>query len=122
MYPFRQRRNSVIPKENRLKQDRDFQKLFNNGLGVFDPVSGVKFKKNNLKITRFAFVVGLKTAKKAVARNLIKRRAREVVRNLIGSVVKGYDVAIIFQKKAVGMSKKDLETNITRVFKKAKLI
>ena len=71
---------------------------------------------------RFAFVVPAKTAKKASARNKIKRRARHAVAKMIPACRPGTAAVLFFGKAAEGMSFGDLEREIIAVFRKAKVL
>ena len=67
----------------------------------------MKIMKNNLDVSRFAFVAGLKISKKAVVRNKIKRRLRYTVREKLPAIQKGIDVLII---TLPGIEKQDFKT------------
>lgn len=73
----------MLPKQNRLKKKKDFDRVFNEGSYLDTPLFLVKSAKNNLKVSRFGFVVSKKVSPKAVERNRIKRIMREVVRKAI---------------------------------------
>ena len=63
----------MLPRENRLKRDKDFQTLFKSGQGVYGSICGAKWQKNKLNLARIAVVVGTKVSKKAVVRNRLRR-------------------------------------------------
>lgn len=71
----------MLFRENRLKNKKDFEKIFEQGKGFKQDFLFLKIIENNLKKARFGFVVSKKVSKKAVVRNKIKRRLREIVRN-----------------------------------------
>ncbi len=85
----------MLPKINRLNKDKDFARVFKEGRSSYNNLLGIKCAKNGLDITRFGILVGVKTSKKAVARNLIKRRIREALRNALVRLKQGYDLVII---------------------------
>jgi len=60
----------------------------------------LKFKPNNLAKNQFKIVVSLKVSKKAVVRNKIKRRIREVLKQL--DIKQGYDIVIITHNEILG--------------------
>lgn len=62
----------MLSKIHRLKKDKEIKAVFANSKGVFDGACGIKYSQNNLDVSRFAFVVGTKTHKSAVQRNLLK--------------------------------------------------
>jgi len=109
----------MLPKENRLKNKKDFEKVFKNGKGLKEGLLYVKFAGNNLAYSRFGFIVSTKVSKKAVVRNKIKRVLREAVKSEIKNIKKGIDAAIIVNP---GIKKEELSLKIKSLFKKAKLI
>ncbi len=74
----------------------------------------MRFLANNLAASRVGFVVSARAVKKAVGRNLLKRRAREIIRKKIKSFKKGYDVLFIFSKGAAVLSFRGLEKELER--------
>jgi len=50
--------------------------------------------KTDAESTRFAIVVSTKVGKRATVRNLIKRRVRESLRELMKTIPPGYDVVV----------------------------
>ena len=51
--------------KNRLKKKKDFAQVFKKGKNFKDDALSLKFAKNNLAASRFAFIVSLKVSKKA---------------------------------------------------------
>ncbi len=112
----------MLPEENRLKKDRDFEKVFKEGKGFKEDFLFLKIKKNNLKISRFGFVVSQKISKKAIIRNKIKRRLSELVKFKLKEVKKGIDVLII---AIPGLETKDFwetEKTLNGLFRKSEII
>ncbi len=112
----------MLPKENRLRHEKDIQALFANGKGVFGIYLSLKFKKNNLSDSRFAMVAGVKVSKKAVVRNRLKRQVRAILHAHLRELAHGFDVAILIRKEAVGKTSGDLEKDLLKLLKKAKLL
>ena len=71
----------MLPKQNRLKLKKDFERIFKQGKGYKQNFLFLKVLENGLKETRFGFIVSKKISKKAVIRNKLKRRLREVIRD-----------------------------------------
>lgn len=112
----------MLAKINRLKKRKDFKLVFKKGKGFKEDFLVLKRIKNNLKRTRFGFIVGRKISKKATTRNKIKRRLRGLVRIRLGKVKTGFDVVLIAQP---GLENKDfweIEEIISKLFNKAKII
>jgi ribonuclease P protein component len=112
----------MLPKANRLRRRKDIQTLFSKGESVFDDVCGLKYRRNQRNETRVAVIVGKRISKKAVVRNRIRRRIREIIRHNLDDLVKGYDVALLVQGRAVDMSSDELRSHVLRVLKKADLL
>ncbi|MBT5808012.1 ribonuclease P protein component [Candidatus Uhrbacteria bacterium] len=112
----------MFPSEHRLKQEKDIKTLFAKGKGVFGIYVSLKFRKNNLEVSRFTAVAGLKVSKKAVVRNRLKRQVRAIVEKQIESIPAGYDIALLIRKEAVGKTSAELELQIIKSFQKAKLL
>lgn len=85
----------MLPKENRLTKKKDFERVFRRGKGLKEKFLIIKVLGNNLKVSRFGFIVSKKISKKAVLRNKIKRRLRESVRPKLNQIRQGIDVAVI---------------------------
>jgi len=66
----------MLPEENRLKSNDDFEKIFKYGKISENEFMKIKFLKNFKKHSRFGFIVSNKFAPKAAVRNLFKRRLR----------------------------------------------
>ncbi|MBI2042504.1 MAG: ribonuclease P protein component [Candidatus Nealsonbacteria bacterium] len=77
-----------------LKKTKDIERVFKVGRGFKEDSFLLKAASNNLKVSRFAFVAGLKVSKKASQRNRIKRRVREIIRARLSAVSPGFDVVI----------------------------
>lgn len=112
----------MLPKANRLKKKKDFEKVLRTGTGLKEDFLILKFVSNNLKKSRFGIIVSLKISKKATIRNRIKRRLRQLIRLKLSEIKKGIDVVLI---ATPGLETKDfweIEETINRLFKKAKII
>ncbi len=111
----------MLPKANRLKKNKDFERVFRVGEGYKEDFLFLKIRENNLETSRFGFVVSKKFSKKALIRNRIKRQLREIVKLKLSKIKKGIDGVILVRP---GLRDKDfweLEEVINKLFKKAKL-
>ena len=79
-------------------------------------------RENSLPHSRFGVVVGLKVSKRAVERNLIKRRIREILRKMMKDVKSGYDVMLMANQTSLKTEFKELERQLVECFRKAKLL
>jgi len=112
----------MLPRENRLKKEEDFKKVFKKGRGFTNNLFVLKIVKNNLDISRFAFVISKKISKKATVRNRIKRRLDNVIRADLPKIKKGWDGIIIVLPGAEIKDFKEIEEDINQLLEKARLI
>jgi ribonuclease P protein component len=106
---------------HRLRREKDFQRVFTKGRFVWDSLCLIKFKKNDLPISRFSVVVGKKVSKSAVVRNRLRRQVREIIRLKLNEIEKGYDIIFLIQPKALGTTFKKLQEIILFLLKKGKI-
>lgn len=112
----------MLPKENRLKIKKDFEKVFKKGRRFKEDFLVFIVVKNNLKQSRFGFIVSNKVSKKATVRNKIKRRLRKLVKESLLRVKEGIDCVII---ASPGFEVKDfweIEKTINIIFTSAKIL
>ena len=112
----------MLTKSNRLKNDRDFQKIFKSGRFVSGPFITLKLAPNKLPVNRFAFVVGVKVSKRAVKRNLLRRRMREITRKLLPALRGNFDVVMMAKPEALKTDFQQLESELRRSLTKAGLL
>lgn len=117
----------MLKKLHRIKKKRDFDKFFgpsfrkNKGYSAKSDHVIVKSLKNDLDISRFAFVISTKVDKRATKRNLVKRRLREIVRLRLKKIRGGYDIVFIAQKGIVERPYKELEKQVELLMNKLRL-
>ena len=112
----------MLPKQNRLKKEKDFKQVFKRGKSFQDNALSLKLTENSLKVSRFSFVVGLKVSKKAFLRNKIRRRLREIVKTNLSKTKTGFDVVFIVRRGLETKNFQELAEIVNGLFKKAKLI
>ena len=113
----------MLPPQNRLQKEKDIEKVFKKGKSFFLGNIGARLASNNLDVSRFTVVVSLKVSKKAVKRNKLKRRIREIIRNETLSKTKsGFDVVILTKPTLLNLNFAGLREAVLNLFKKAKLI
>jgi len=111
----------MLQKINRLTRNKDFDRVFKTGQSFYSKVLGVKTAPNGLKVSRFGFLIGVKVSKKAVVRNLFKRRLRETIRKELPSLKSSQDVVIIVFNQILDKNFEDLQKIINSGFKRLKL-
>lgn len=112
----------MLNKAFRITENKDFQSVFKNGRFVQNRAFLLKYNKNILPNSRFGFIVSVKTLKRAVDRNLIKRRFREIIRLNFDNIKEGYDVVFIIKKQALDIEYTELTREILNALNSAKLI
>ena len=112
----------VLASKFRLTKNNDFLRVYQQGKAVFALGLVLKFVKNDLLRSRIGFVVSLKVYKKAVERNLLKRRLREIVRALFPNLCSGFDLVFLTQQQALQLDFSQLKEQVEALLKKAKLL
>jgi ribonuclease P protein component len=111
----------MLGQKNRLTKKKDFDSVFKQGQSFKQGFLYLKIKKNKLASSRFGFIVSKKFSKKAVERNKIKRRLREIIKEELVKIKKPVDVIIVVNPGTENDFKK-LEETINKLFKAADLI
>jgi ribonuclease P protein component len=88
-----------LPRAYRLRHRRDFQRVYQQGRRRTSTNMSVLSCLNSSKsevtpTTRFGIVIGKKISKKAVVRNLVKRRIKAALRQLSAQISPGRMVVI----------------------------
>lgn len=112
----------MLPKKNRLKRKKDFQRVFQKGRGIKEGVLVFKWLPNSLKENRFGIIVSQKVSKKAVSRNKIRRRLQAHLRLKLSKFKKNLDGVIIVQPGAKEEKKETILDSLNKIFQRAKLI
>ena len=106
-------------RENRLTRRGDFQAVYRRGKTWVHPLLVLKGLPNSLGVTRCGFAVG-KLIGKAVARNLVRRRFREGVRQT--SARPGWDLVIVARGLAGGADYHRLKAALSSLLRQANLL
>jgi len=111
----------LLPSKHRLLRSRDFKRVYHQGKRVRGKLLQICWAPNRASLTRFGFSISKKIGK-AVERNLLKRRLREICRQHLGLFLPGLDVVVVAQE---GSGKADfltLKEEIMELGKKAGII
>mgnify|MGYP001374509065 CR=1 FL=1 len=84
----------MLPRIHRLKKKKDFEKVYKKGKGFRQDFLFLKSLNNDSEVSRIGIVVSKKVALRATVRNLIKRRIRAAVKELIPNMKPGQDIVI----------------------------
>jgi len=83
------------PKDLRLRREADIRALFRSGRTLSEPPFKVFFRPTDRPHPRYGVQVSRRTAKKAVTRNRIRRRAREAFRGPLAASARGVDMMVL---------------------------
>jgi ribonuclease P protein component len=106
----------MLKKPNRIKQKRDFNKIFKEGKKLNSDFLLFKIAKSNSSQSRFGFVVSKKVSKNSTVRNKIKRVLSEIIRKKMPEIKGGIDIVIIV-KSDFTKQKNDIEEVIGKSLK-----
>lgn len=113
----------MLPKAFRLTGKETFEKLKNEGSGVFGRTLTLIYQdRNDDNNSRIGFIVSLKISKKAVKRNRIKRLLREAVRRVLKNLKPGVDLAFLTKREILGVNQESIFSEVNRLLEKAKLL
>ncbi len=111
----------MLQAEHRLRKDLDIKKVVNKGRYSYSGELTLKYLPNNLNVSRFAIVVSTKVDKRAVRRNLLKRRLREILRLNLQQIKPGWDILIITKQKALDLDYPQLQESLLSLINKGRL-
>ena len=106
-----------FPKSSRLLKHADFDHVYQNGKRHFSGHMTVFYVRRETGTARVGFTVG-RVLGGAVARNRIKRRLRELVRQHLAALAAPVDVVINPKKSVLTAEFAELEREIARTFEK----
>jgi ribonuclease P protein component len=113
----------MLPFNNRLVKKRDFAKVQKLGRFFNSNQISLKFLENGLSEARIGIIVGKKFSSRAVERNSLKRRLREIARQKIGQIRKGWDIVIMAKESQNKVKTSEtLVVALERMLKEANLI
>ena len=115
----------MLPYPNRLVKKRDVEKVFKLGQYASAGTVKINFLKNELEEVRIGVVVGLKFSSRAVIRNIMKRKIREILRKNLSRIKKGFDIVVSARPGKSGAEKMDskkLENFLAEAFQRADLL
>jgi ribonuclease P protein component len=112
----------MLKKQFRIRKQKEFDLIFKKGRKIKTRFLLIVFRENGLKSSRFAFIVSSKVSKKAVVRNKIKRRLREIIRLNFSKIRPGYDFIIVASPHAKEVDFHGLEQDLKTALIKNKLL
>lgn len=118
----------MLAKKYRLSAEKDINRFFGlsfkkaNGQSASSKNLLIKTLPNQLGHSRFGFIVNLKVDKRAVVRNLLKRRLREIVKKQLKKINSPADFLTLALPPAKKLDYHDLEKEVIDLLKKMKKI
>jgi len=112
----------MLAKINRLAKKSDIDNLFQRGKRAFSPFFAIRYLRNSQDFCRFAVVIANKEAKKATARNRLKRQIREIIRLNMSKFSGKYDIIINISKNCLEQDYGFLEKKLTDLLRINKLM
>ena len=106
----------MLRNENRLKKRKEFAYLYNNGTAKHTAQLTLVYLPTKNRILKIGFSVAKKIGK-AHTRNLIKRRLRVIVREIVPSLPNNYNMVLIAKAGIENLTFDELETQIKKLFK-----
>lgn len=85
----------MMPSIHRLRDKKDFRDIFKGGQLVKGQFLALKIKEKQQGVARIGFMVGSRVAKKAAARNKLKRRLRAVFYLYIKQIKRPVDIVAL---------------------------
>jgi len=105
-----------------LKNKKDFEKVAKSGRPFFARELGFKILKNNLNYNRYGIVVNLKVDKRAVVRNKIRRRIKEIIRLQHSNLSQGFDLMFLTRESVKELKYAEIKEELIKLFKKARIL
>lgn len=112
----------MLPKENRLKREKEFEAVFKGGRTLKGKSVFLRYLINGTDKTRIGFVVSKKISKLAVTRNKIKRRMRDIVRLKKDKIKEGLSIVIVSLPSIAKLTYKEIKEDLENLLNKEELI
>lgn len=104
-----------------LKLNHEFRRLYAKGKSAAVPCVALYCRKNRLGVSRLGLTTGVKLGK-AVVRNRVRRRLREIYRTHEKRFYPGYDLVVVARTRAVHASYAELERQMLKAADKLGLL
>lgn len=111
----------MLSKKYRLKKSGDIKGVLKFGRTDREGFLILKTRKNNLDISRFAFLISLKISKKATVRNKLKRKLSEYIRLNLSEIKNNIDAVLIVASDFSKKDNKETAELVNKLFVKAKI-
>lgn len=109
-----------MKKINIIKDTSDFEKILQNGKSIRNEHYIIYYKDKEKEYYRFGLSVGKKISNKAVDRNKLKRRLKNIIDNNKNLYEKTLDYIIIMKGSCLNLSYEELEVSFKKLLLKIK--
>lgn len=107
-----------FPRELRLLKPGDFSAVFAHPIRIGNRAFTILARANQLSTPRLGLAVAKKQVKRAVDRNLIKRKVRESFR-LHQHKLPEFDFVVMVRRDIAHMDRKEIDSAVNHVWRKA---
>ena len=104
-----------------LKKNYEFRRLYNKGKSAATPYLVVYVKRTGRDTNHLGITVSNKIGK-AVVRNKVRRRLREIYRLHEGEMLRGYDLVIVARGRSVDATYAQLDYAVMKACKQLKVV
>jgi ribonuclease P protein component len=108
-----------MKREDRLTEPRQYNLVYNTGSSAADRLLVFRAAPNGLEISRFGISISRKVGK-AVVRNRVKRRVREILR--LAPLLAGWDFIVIARKTSAESDYRDLARSAATLLSRLKIV
>lgn len=113
----------MLPRKNRLHLQRDIERVKRHGRPVFGDLFTLRFVARPAgQHSRFAISVSKRVSKKATDRNLVTRRTRAIVAELLPSFPSPYDVILSARKQIKDYDFDRCRRDLTLLFERSGIL
>jgi len=112
----------MLPRANRLTKKTDFEKVAHDSRPIHSKHLILKKSADFNNKTKFGLVISAKVSKKAVVRNKIRRRIREILRLNLDKIKPGSKVMIVIKNTIIDKNYQEIEQDLIDLLKKASLL
>ncbi|NMB48726.1 ribonuclease P protein component [Candidatus Kuenenbacteria bacterium] len=111
----------MLAKKNRLSAQKEYDLVFKKGQIYFSPFFNVRVATLIVGPSRFGIVTSTNISKKAVARNLIKRRIRAIISKNLANIKDNLSITIHVKPASLNLDYPSLEKELLFLFKKGSI-
>lgn len=104
-----------------LKQNHEFRRLYSKGKSAVSPYFAIYCRKTRRPYSRLGITTGVKLGK-AVKRNFVRRRIRELYRTNEQDFLPGFDIVVVARTRAIFGRYSELERSFRSQMKKLGII